>query len=170
MCPDDDIDLAFGGVAENLRDFFAGQKSADHFDAHRMVAEAVAKGLQVLLRQDRRRRQDRDLLAALDGEKRRAHSDLGFAIADITADQAVHRFAALHARQRVVDGTLLVRRFLELEGRFEFFVHVVRRREGGAAARFAQGVELDQLFGHGEHGFFRLRFDFLPGRAAQPVK
>ncbi len=166
MRADDDIDLAFGGVAENLRDFFAGQKPADHFDAHRVIAESMAKGLQMLLRQDRRRRQDRDLLAALDGEKCRAHGDFGFAVADIAAHQAVHRLAALHARQGVVDGALLIRRLFELEGRFEFFVHVVRLRKRRAAARFAQGVELDQLFGHGEHGFFRLGFDFFPGRAA----
>ena len=155
---------------KHLRDFFDGEKAAHHLDAHRMIAKAMAKSLQVLLRQDRRRRQHGHLFAAFDGEKRRAHGDFGFAVTDVAADQTVHGFFALHAGEGFVDGALLVGGFFILEGRFEFFVHVVRRREGGAGARFAQGVKLDQFFGHGENRFARLGFDFFPSRAAETVE
>ena len=125
---DDDVDPALGGLLQHLGDLFGGQKTADHFDAHRMIAEAMAKSLQVLLRQDRRRRQHGDLLAALDREKRGAHRDFGLAVTDIAANQAVHRFFPLHARQGFVDGALLIGRLFEFESRFELLVHVVRRR------------------------------------------
>ena len=78
-----------------------------------MIAKAMAKSLQVLLRQDGRRRQHGDLLAAFDGEERRAHGDFGLAVADIAANQSVHRLLALHAGEGFVDGALLVRGFLD---------------------------------------------------------
>ena len=92
-----------------------------------MIAKAMAKSLQVLLRQDGRRRQHGDLLAAFDGEERRAHGDFGLAVADIAANQSVHRLLALHAGEGFVDGALLVGGFLILESGFEFFIQVVRR-------------------------------------------
>ena len=86
MRADDAIDLAFRRVLQDLGNFLRGEKPADHFDPHRVIAEAVAKGLQMLLREDRRRRQHGNLLAAFDGEKRGAHGDFGLAVTDIAAN------------------------------------------------------------------------------------
>ena len=52
---------------------------------------ALGEGLQVLADQQRRRHEDRDLLAVLDRLERRPHRDLGLAVADVAADEAVHR-------------------------------------------------------------------------------
>ena len=60
---------------------------------HRPVGEAVAEGLEVLLGEQRRGREDRDLLAAGDGDEGGAQRDLGLAEADVAAHQAVHRLA-----------------------------------------------------------------------------
>ena len=162
---DNNIDNAFGGLLQYLRDLFRRQKPADHFDAHRVIAKAMAKGLQMLLRQDRRRRQHGHLLSAFDGEKCRAHRDFGLAVTDVAADQAIHRFSALHAREGLIDGPLLIGGFFIFEGGFEFSVQIIRRREGISCPRFPKRVELYQLFGHGEDRLARLRFDFLPGGA-----
>ena len=101
-------DFALSGLPQDLRDFLRREEAAHHFDAHRMIAKAMAKGLQVLLRQNGRRRQHGDLLAAFDGEERRPHGDFGLAVADIAANQSVHRLLALHAGEGFVDGALLV--------------------------------------------------------------
>jgi len=54
---DDDINRALAQAVQDLLDFLGREKTADHLDAHRMIAKTAAEGLQVLLRQDRRRRQ-----------------------------------------------------------------------------------------------------------------
>ena len=46
----------------------------------------------------------------------------------------------------------------------------VGRREGGALARFAQGIKLDQFFGHRKDRFARLGFDLFPRRAAESIE
>ena len=86
----------------------------------------------MLLRQNGRRRQHGNLLAAFDGEKRRAHGHFGLAVADIAANQSIHRLLALHAGEGFVDGALLVRGFFILESGLEFFVQVSGEREGSA--------------------------------------
>ncbi len=166
MGADEDIHFALSGLLQDLRDFLRREEAAHHFDAHRLIAKAMAKGLQVLLRENGRRRQHGDLLAAFDGEERRAHGDFGLAVADIATNQSVHRLLALHAGEGFVDGALLVRGFLILESGLEFFIQVVRRGEGGAGARLAQGVKLNQFFGHRKNRFACLGFDLFPSRAA----
>ena len=58
--------------------------------------EPIAQRLQVLKRQHRRRREDRDLLAVHHRLERRAHRDFGLAVADIAAEQAIHRRRRFH--------------------------------------------------------------------------
>ena len=45
MCADDDIDDPSRRILENLFDLLTCQKTADHFDAHGMIAKAMAKSL-----------------------------------------------------------------------------------------------------------------------------
>ena len=60
--------------------------------------EAVLQRLEMLERQDGRRREHRHLLAVHDRLERGAHRDLGLAVADVAAQQAVHRRRRLPCR------------------------------------------------------------------------
>src|SRR3546814_20798122 len=62
-----------------------------------------------------RRHPPGDLRAVLDRLERRAHRDLGLAVADVAADQPVHRHGALHVALDLVDGRQLVGRLVEGE-------------------------------------------------------
>src|SRR5262245_57914548 len=148
MGSDQNVDVTAHGLLEDFRDLLRGQETADHFNAYRVIAKPLPKSLEMLLRQNRRRRQHGNLLAALDGKKSRSHRYFGLAVTDITADQAVHRFSALHARQGLIDGALLIGSFFELESRFEFPVQCVGRREGISLAGFPSRIELYELFSH----------------------
>ena len=59
----------------------------------------------MLLGEDRRRDEHQDLLAVLGGLEGGAQGDLGLAVADVAADQAVHRVRRLHVVLDVVDGS-----------------------------------------------------------------
>ena len=80
-------------------------------DAHAELGEAPAEGRQVLADQNRRRRDQRHLLAGEDGGSGGAQRHLGLAEADVAADQAVHRPAAGEIAQHRVDCPQLVGRF-----------------------------------------------------------
>ena len=68
----------------------------------------LGEGLEVLLHEQGRRHQDRDLLAVLHRLERGPHGDLGLAVADVAADQPVHRDRLLHVGLDLVDGGELV--------------------------------------------------------------
>ena len=60
------------------------------------AAKRCANVAMVLRGEDRRRDEDRDLLAVLDRLERGPQRDLGLAVADVADDQPVHRPAGLH--------------------------------------------------------------------------
>ena len=62
---DDDVDLAVLEALEDRLGLLRGAEARQRLDAHRPVGEAVAEVRQVLLHQQRRRREHRDLLAGL---------------------------------------------------------------------------------------------------------
>ena len=123
-------------------------EARQRLDAHRPVGEAVAEVGEMLLHQQRRRREHRDLLAGLRGDERGAHRDLGLAEADIAADDAVHR-AASPARSlstwRMACGLILG--FLEREGVGEGLVVELVQRQRQALLRLAARVQVEQLRG-----------------------
>ena len=112
----------------------------------------------VLRGEDRRRDEDRDLLAVLDRLERGPQRDLGLAVADVADDEPVHRPDALHVGldlgygPQLVGGLLVRERGLHLR---------LPRRVGGesVALRLApRCVQLEQLL--------REVRDGLAGRAA----
>ena len=70
-----------------------------------------------------------------------ADGDLGFAEADVAADEAVHRAGAFEVGFGRLDGGELVLGFGEREGAFEFLLPVVIGREGVAGLGFALGLD-----------------------------
>jgi hypothetical protein len=73
----------------------------------------------VLLREQRRRDEDRALAPVLERNEGRAHGDLGLAEAHVAADEAIHRLRGAHVAEHLLDGLVLVRRLVEGEGRLE---------------------------------------------------
>ena len=149
---DDDVDLAGGQIGERSFCSALRPEAADHLDAHRKAREALLQRLLVLKREHGRRREERDLLAVHDRLERGAHGHFGLAVADVAAEQPVHRRRRLHVALDVGDRRLLIRRQLVLKRVFEFLLPVRVGTERVARHGLARGVELEQLLRHVAHG------------------
>ena len=129
----------------------ARAEAREQLDRDREGREPPLERPEVLVGEDRRRRQHGDLLAVEDRLERRAHGDLRLAVADVAAQQPVHGLGRLHVALDVGDRLRLVGRLDVLEGVLELLLprRVLREREavGEAAAR----VELQELVGHVAH-------------------
>ena len=101
---DEDLDLAGLEILERRLLLGLGAEPADHVDADGKRGEAILQRLQVLEREDRGRREDRHLLAVHHGLERGAHRDFGLAVADVAAEQAIHRRRRFHVALDVGDG------------------------------------------------------------------
>ena len=88
-------------------------KTAEHFDAHRVIEHALPEHFEMLLRENSGRREHGDLFAVHDRFERGANRDFRFAETDVAADQAIHRARPFHVDLRVDDRLHLVRRFAE---------------------------------------------------------
>ena len=120
---------------------FGGEEAREHLDPHRVAGEALAERLAVLVREQRRRGEDRDLLAVLHRlERRRASRPRSCRnptspqmSRSIGTGRSMSAFTSSIALQLV--GRLLVReRVLELA-----LPRRVRRRTRGRASRAAGG-------------------------------
>ncbi len=110
-------------------------------------------------------------LPAIEGcLERGPHRDFGFSVADVAADQPIHRLGLGHVRQHLFDRPGLVRSLFELEIRFELPEEVVRGGERGARMRPARRVELEKLGGHLEQVLLDPLLGLFPGGSAQPVQ
>ena len=167
---DDDVDRAVGEALERRLHFLRRAEARQLGDLDRPLAEAVGDVLVVLLGEQRRRRQDRDLLAAVDGDERGAQRDLGLAEADVAADQPVHRPRRHHVLDHGVDRGVLVGRLLEAEAGGEGLVVVRLEAEREALARGAARVEVEQLGGGVAHLLGGLAPRLVPLARAEPVQ
>ena len=167
---DDDVDLAVGERGDGLLLLGLAAKARQPRDAHRELGEPLGEGHEVLLGQHGRRRQHRDLLAAQHRQQGRAQRDLGLAVADVAADQAIHGARACMSSSTVSMALRLIGRLLERERLLELAEDGVGGREGVAGQRRALRVELQQLLGD----LARLGRDapalLEPGLAAQLVE
>ena len=109
-------------------------EAREHGRSYREVPDALAEVLEVLLGEDGGGRQEGHLLARDRGLEHGAHRDLGLAVADVAADEPVHRLVALHVRLHLLDAADLVHGLLVGEGRLEGQLPVVVGREGVAPA------------------------------------
>ncbi len=167
MRPDQDVDLALREPGQDGPHLRRAAQPRDHLDLDRELAQALPEGSQVLLRQDRGRHQHHHLLALGGRLVRGPQGDLGLPVADVAADQAVHRALGLHVALDRLDrlelvGRLAIRERL-LEGELPFAV----RREGMAAPGAALRVQVEQLAGQLARRPPGARLDPLPALRAQ---
>ena len=101
----------------------------------------------MLVGEDRRRRQDRDLQAVVDRLERRPHRDFRLAEADVATQQAVHRTVAGQVLLDRPHRLQLIGRFLIGEGALELELAVAVRAHGHRLREPALGVELQQVGG-----------------------
>jgi hypothetical protein len=167
---DDDVDLPGGEAAQGLALLGGGLEARQRLDPHRVALAALAEGDEVLLGEDRGRHQHRHLAAVHHRQEGGPQRHLGLAVADVAADQAVHRLAAAHVAEHVVDRLLLVRRLLEREGRLELAEVAVGLQVGVAGVDLAGGVDGEQLLGHGEDRLAGLLLHPIPAAAAEAVE
>ena len=125
-----------------------GAETAEHFDACGKCGEAALEGFEMLKGENGRGRKKGDLLAVGDGFERGAHGDFGFAVADVAAEEAVHRRGAFHVALDVGDGEVLVGGFFEFESVFKFALEIAVGRECEAGGGFSRGVQREKLIGH----------------------
>ena len=136
-------------------------------DREGVVLQALGERAVVLLGEDRRRHEHEHLLAGVGGLERGAQRDLRLAVADVAADEAVHRALGLHVGLDELDRLLLVGGLRVRPGRLELAQPVGVRRVGEARAAAALGVEVQQLAGELLRGAPRAVLHELPALAAE---
>ena len=160
---DEDVDEALAAVLDDGLLLARRLEPGQGLDADREEDHPVAEGLEVLAGQDGRRAEDGHLLAVHDRLEGGPHGHLGLAVADVAAEEPVHRGLALHVVADLADRAELVLGLLVLEGLAELLVPLPARGEGVALDGPAPGVELDELLGHGLDGFLGPGPRLLPG-------
>src|SRR6516165_7146389 len=105
---DADVHGATGKAGQNFPLFLVRAEARQHFDLDRERAQTIAERVEVLLGEDRRWHQYRDLATILDGLERRSQRHFGLAEADVADQQAVHRPRRLHVCLNVSDGLFLI--------------------------------------------------------------
>ena len=104
-----------------------------------------------------------DLLAGVNGLERRAHGDLGLAVTDVAANQAVHRAGLRHVELDGLDRGKLVGSLLIGKGGLELGQPVaVLGRIGDPRLAGAGGLDVDQLGGQVDNGLGHPVLTLLP--------
>ena len=166
MGADEDVYLSLFGLFEDDFLLLWGAEAGDHLDVDGEVGEAFFEGFVVLKAEDGSWREDGDLFSVLYCFEGGAHGDFGFAVADVAAEEAVHGLGGLHVALDVGDGGELVVGLVEVEGVFEFVLHVGVGGEGSALGGLALGVELEELGRHVGHRLFYAGLGLLPALRA----
>ena len=136
---DDDVADAGCYAFERAIPRAPGLEARDGFDSDGSAVEAGDERLEMLLRENGRRREYCRLPAVHGGDVRRSHRDFRLAVPGVAADESVHRLRGGEIAFHVVYGFRLVFRLRVGERRLEGFdsvaVHVVRESREGRPAR-----------------------------------
>ncbi len=166
---DQDVHLALGQLLHHRLLLARGAEAGQHLDLDREVGEPLPEGEQVLLREDRGRHQHRHLAALLHRLEGGAHRHLGLAVADVAADQAVHRLDVLHVLLHLDDRLELVGRLLVGERRLQLALPHGVGLEGVSLEGLPRGVGADQLVRHLLDRLLGARLGLLPRARAEPM-
>ena len=145
MCADDEVDISALDIGDYLFLLLVGAEAREHFDVHRKRAHTAHRGLVVLQSQNGRGNEQRDLLARDYRLVGGAQGDLRLAVADVAAEQAVHRARLLHVLLYIVGCIELRRGLLVFKCGFEIALKMIVLGEGKAGAAHTLGVKPYQL-------------------------
>ena len=167
---DDHVHRAVGEPAQGLGRLRGALEPRQRLHRHRERGIALGERRVVLLDQQRGRHKHGDLLAVLHRLERGAHRDLGLAVADVAADQPVHRHRPFHVVLDLVDGAELVRRLHVRKCVLEFALPRRVRGEREPGRGHPGRVQPDQLGGDLADGLAGPALGLGPVRPAEPVQ
>ena len=167
---DDDVGAAVAGGLQGLGGLLRRLEARQLPDLHRELAHPLGEGVVVLLGEQRGGDQDGHLLAVLHRLERRPYRDLGLAVADVAADQPVHRDRLFHVPLDLLDRRQLIRRLRVRERVLQLTLPRGVRAERVPLGRLPGGVELDELCGDLPNRLLRAGLRLLPLRAAHLVQ
>ena len=150
--------------------FGGGAKAAEHFDSRGKRGETLLERFKMLESEDRGGREDGDLLVVGNGFEGGAHGDFGFAVANVSAEEAIHRGRFFQIALDIANRSELVGSFLKLERVFKFALPVAVGRERKALGGFALRVKKQELVRHVFEGFADAGFARSPRCAAQAIE
>ena len=167
---DDDVDAPVGQARQDLGGGGGVLEAGELGHPHGETGVALGEGLGVLAHEQGGGREDGDLLAVGHGLEGGAHGDLGLAVADVAADEPVHRLGPLHVRLDLVDGDQLVGGLGVGEGLLQLGLPGRVGAEGVAGGGGAGGVKAHELPGDLPHGPPGPGLGPGPVRPAHPVQ
>ncbi len=167
---DDDVHRALAQALQGRLRLGLGLEAGQRLHVHRELGVPLAERPEVLLDQQGRRHEYGDLLAVLDRLEGGAHRDLGLAVADVAADQAVHGDRLLHVVLDLGDGGELVRGLGVGEGVLQLALPGRVGAEGVSRGRHPGAVELDQVGGDLLDRLLRAGLGLGPVGAAEAVQ
>src|SRR2546430_7312856 len=142
--PDHHIDLAHLQSPQDVGRLRVRTKARQHVYLHRERLKALAKGQEVLLREDGGGYEDRHLLAVHHRLERAAHRQLRLAKAPVSADQPVHRARVLHVDFDLLHDADLVGRLVVGERLLELLLPGAVLGKGVALDKLAPRIEVQE--------------------------
>ena len=124
----------------------------------------------MLLGEDRGGHEHGDLFATHNRFESSADSNFGFSKADITTNQAVHRFWAFHVGFGFDNGAHLIGGFFEEKCAFKFALPGRVRIEGMASLGVTRGLNSEQFSGDIAHRHLCLCLGFGPACSTQGIE
>ncbi len=170
MGADDYVDRPVGKPVASFLGLLGSDEAAEAAHLEREAREAIAEVLEMLAREQGRRRDHRDLLAVHRRDEGGAQRNLGLAEADVAADQAVHRLAFGQVGQHVLDRAFLVVGFVPREAVDELGEGGFFDREHRRLAQRARGGGAQQVVGDFADALLEPRLAPLPAFAAEAVE
>ena len=113
MGADYNVGLSGFEIREHGCLLFGSLKATECLNVHRKIREAFAERSRVLVGKNRRRNEDDYLTAGLHCLECSAYRDFGFAVTDVTDQQAIHRPRTLHVALHICSRGPLVGGILE---------------------------------------------------------
>ena len=167
---DDDVDITGGQAFARLFGFCRRNQPRKAPNFYRKGPKALFEIVKMLASEQRRWCNYGNLHPGHGSSKGGAHRHLGFAKANIAADQAIHRLAGGHVAKHFLNRLLLIIRFLIREtihkaGHFASFDASGSRRLQGTRSSGPQ-----QLMGNRPDAFLQLGLTSLPAFATEAIQ
>ena len=150
--------------------FFGQDETAEHPDGHRKGGEPFFESLEMLVSKNGCRRQHCYLFSIGNRFERGPHGHFGFAVTDVSANQAVHRQRRFHVTLDVSDRCQLIGRLIVGKRLFEFFLPFGIRRKRVPGGDLPLRVQFQQLLRHIANGPLSAGLPRNPGGAAEFVQ